>query len=450
MVEYHPIAAKDLSRLHQFGKKVLPGIFLGYVLYAGGFWKGDIMVADIEELDKMDASEIHARRLNAKEVLTPKNWWTFYVSDRRWNSQIIWRRSGSENIHLNQGQPAPRRRTRKSSRRIRRVFTTTSRLIAGCWWSKPERLNDSGPFQGTTFTVITLNRESNCTCREKNHSQFHYDTSNVTRATSTTLDVMLERRTDDYWNIEGDRDVSDSWTGFTRFTILDGKPPMGIHGLGSGWRRSKRHPGPITGQKNGKPEAYEKNKRLSKNQSLTILEGCEVITSLIQQMRSSKKLLNMRGESWKFRCQQLCFARPGEENTRKLVALLMHSQDKIRMHRWSRRIHEKAFGRNSTQTIMKTTLQEKESIIEPLQSREQVFPMPEAMKTADAEAAVDKEWDTGKTRTEHEAKTVHFADGQLKRVGTQFQKNTELVLINCESDSMQKQGSLRHKWRLQK
>ena len=35
MVEYHPISVKDLSRLHQFGKKVLPGIFLGYVLYAG-------------------------------------------------------------------------------------------------------------------------------------------------------------------------------------------------------------------------------------------------------------------------------------------------------------------------------------------------------------------------------------------------------------------------------
>ena len=30
MVEYHPISAKDLSR-HQFGPKVLPGIFFGYV-----------------------------------------------------------------------------------------------------------------------------------------------------------------------------------------------------------------------------------------------------------------------------------------------------------------------------------------------------------------------------------------------------------------------------------
>ena len=30
------------------------------------------MVADIEELEEMDASELHARRLNAKKVLTPK------------------------------------------------------------------------------------------------------------------------------------------------------------------------------------------------------------------------------------------------------------------------------------------------------------------------------------------------------------------------------------------
>ena len=50
MVEYHPISAKDISRLHQFGPKVLPIIFLGYVLYAGENWKGDMLIADTEEL----------------------------------------------------------------------------------------------------------------------------------------------------------------------------------------------------------------------------------------------------------------------------------------------------------------------------------------------------------------------------------------------------------------
>ena len=37
LVEYYPIAAKDQSGIHQFGKKVLPGLFLGYALNAGEF-----------------------------------------------------------------------------------------------------------------------------------------------------------------------------------------------------------------------------------------------------------------------------------------------------------------------------------------------------------------------------------------------------------------------------
>ena len=36
---------------------------------------------------------------------------------------------------------------------------------------------------------------------------------------------MQESRIDDYWNIDGSRDLSDSWTGFTQFTLLSEKPP---------------------------------------------------------------------------------------------------------------------------------------------------------------------------------------------------------------------------------
>ena len=72
LVEYYPISAKDQSRIRQFGKKVLPGLFLGHALHAGGIWKGDIMVADVGELETMDASEIYSKRLNAKEIIFPK------------------------------------------------------------------------------------------------------------------------------------------------------------------------------------------------------------------------------------------------------------------------------------------------------------------------------------------------------------------------------------------
>ena len=40
LVEYYHISAKDQSRIHQFGKNVLPRLFLGYALYAGGNLEG--------------------------------------------------------------------------------------------------------------------------------------------------------------------------------------------------------------------------------------------------------------------------------------------------------------------------------------------------------------------------------------------------------------------------
>ena len=49
----------------------------------------------------------------------------------------------------------------------------------------------------------------------------------VSRTTHTNLDVKQERRIDDYWNVDGSRNLSDSWTGFTQFTVLEEKPPDG-------------------------------------------------------------------------------------------------------------------------------------------------------------------------------------------------------------------------------
>ena len=49
---------------------------------------------------------------------------------------------------------------------------------------------------------------------------------------------MQESRIDDYWNIDGSRDLSDPWTGFTQFTLLEEKPPDGY--MWSGERLTKR------------------------------------------------------------------------------------------------------------------------------------------------------------------------------------------------------------------
>ena len=100
LVECHPITAKDQSRIHQFGKKVLPGLFLGYALYAGEIWKGDVLVADLEELETKDASKIYSKKTQCERDDISQRKRRIYSSNRRWTNQNPWRRSGPENIHL--------------------------------------------------------------------------------------------------------------------------------------------------------------------------------------------------------------------------------------------------------------------------------------------------------------------------------------------------------------
>ena len=100
LVEYHPITAKDQSKIHQFGKKVLPGLFLGYALHAEGIWKCDVLITDIEELETMDASEIYSIKTQCKRGDISKENGEFVFSIRRWTNQTSWRRSRPENIHF--------------------------------------------------------------------------------------------------------------------------------------------------------------------------------------------------------------------------------------------------------------------------------------------------------------------------------------------------------------
>ena len=50
----------------------------------------------------------------------------------------------------------------------------------------------------------------------------------VSLTTHTNLDVKQEKRIDNYWHIDGSRALSDPWTGFTQFTLLEEKPPDGF------------------------------------------------------------------------------------------------------------------------------------------------------------------------------------------------------------------------------
>ena len=77
----------------------------------------------------------------------------------------------------------------------------------------------AGLLREISFTAITWNPESNCTCRP-----IPLKYIDVTRTTHTSLDVLLEKNIDDYWNVDGERELSDAWTGCTKFIFLNERP----------------------------------------------------------------------------------------------------------------------------------------------------------------------------------------------------------------------------------
>ena len=219
-VEYYTKTAKDQSRIHQIGKKVLPGLFFGYALYAGGIWKGDVLVADIEELETMDASEIYSKRLNAKEVKPPKEKgeFIFPAADGRIKtlggdlglrtSTLIRHRpiQGESDIDfLEEGSLPPDD-----------SFPNTGEAINDFW-------SMSGSF------IYRHHVEPRVKLYSPREESFPIPLKyiDVFRTTHTNLDVMQEGRIDDYWNIDVSRDLSDYWIGFTQLILLEEKPPDG-------------------------------------------------------------------------------------------------------------------------------------------------------------------------------------------------------------------------------
>ena len=64
----------------------------------------------------------------------------------------------------------------------------------------------------------------------------------VTRTTHTNLDALQEKRINGYWNVEKDRTWPDSWTGFTRFTLLNEKNLQDVRGLEGDLHKFKQLP----------------------------------------------------------------------------------------------------------------------------------------------------------------------------------------------------------------
>ena len=213
-----------------------------------------------------------------------------------------------------------------------------------------------GPFQGTTFTVITLNRESNSTCREKNQSPFHYDILTwydlgCNDGTPHGRLLAYRRRPRSigcvdriHTNYHIGRKTS-KWV-YMVWGTAD-KKANNIQAWLLVARDVERH-----------VRSSETRRKTKLDRSLTTPEDCAVFTwsSGCRVERKYVKSAEKIGSS-----DASTNARSGEERTRKLVALLMLPRQKTHASLKPTNLRESVWKELYTK-IMETTLQGKESI----------------------------------------------------------------------------------------
>ena len=231
----------------------------------------------------MDASEIRAKRLNEKEVLTPVNGETIIFpialsgGDQRLRTSTLIRdrpdrgeEQGSLQGESDRSSSAPLQDSSLYDGEARHDFSSISGNPIYPHHVEP-RVDLYVPRQVSFLILLKY--------------------IDVTRATSTSLDVMLEENIDDYWKVDKGRKLSDTLAGFTRFTISSEKPPDGCTWSGRRLTRIQTTSRPDTLWPEILKDVSDASKRKEKR-TWTIEKpkhNCVVFTSLIQLKKNSRK-----------------------------------------------------------------------------------------------------------------------------------------------------------------
>ena len=255
----------------------------------------------------MDASEIYSKRLNAKEVIFPqKGEFIFPIADGRIKT------------------PGEDQELRTSTLILPRPSRGEGHIdFLGESEGSPPQPQDSFPDAGEAINdfwsmsgsfIYRHHVEPRVKLYSPREESYPLPLKyiDVTRTTHTNLDVKLEKRIDDHWNIDGSRDLSGPWTSFTQFTLFEEKPPDGY--TWSGWRLTRKqltsrpdYLWPELWTKMGTNAKLKENKSGQwKNQNYIMLEDYEEFIELTLRTRRLKKPSRTRVRSWKHQWLLLC------------------------------------------------------------------------------------------------------------------------------------------------
>ena len=171
----------------------------------------------------MHPSEIYSKRLNAKEVIFPqeKGEFIFPIADGR-----IKTLGGDQDLRTS---TLARHRPSQGESNIDFLGESEGSLPPpqDSFPDVVEAINDFWSMSGNF--IYRHHVEPRVKLYSPRDESFPVPLKYIdfSRTTHTNLDVKQEKRIDNYWNIDGSRDLSDPWTGFTQFTLLEEKAPDG-------------------------------------------------------------------------------------------------------------------------------------------------------------------------------------------------------------------------------
>ena len=92
---------------------------------------------------------------------------------------------------------------------------------------------------GQTFKVIMLNQEVQLHLPRKESCPIPLSSFDVTRSTYADLETVREKKICDYSDVDENRNLSDSWTSFTRIALLNETPLKGKRQSGRGGKLTR-------------------------------------------------------------------------------------------------------------------------------------------------------------------------------------------------------------------
>ena len=353
----------------------------------------------------MDASEIYSKLLNAKEVIFPKQGeFIFPIADGRIKTV-----GGDQELRTS---TLVRHRPIQGESNIDFLGESEGSLPShqDSFPDAGEAINDFWSMSGNFKDRHHVEPRVKLYSPREESFPIPLKYIDVSRTTCTNLDVKQEKRIEDYWNIDGSRDLSDPWTGFTQFTLLEEKPPDGY--MWSGERLTRKqltsrpgHLWPELWKSMGK-HAKLKEKQKWSNEKIH-LENARKLQGIYFIDPEDKGIYFIDPEDKEFKetiknarkeletsvapampCQIMkknCWSDGSNKNQKKKkrLACILDADEstRLRMGNSVPNYHEDHIAGKGDNSLQHYSLVHK------------FIPMPQAVKIPAAKAAVEKEWE---------------------------------------------------------